>query len=109
VKHNLESALQKAINEEALDLNYQPIFDIKNEKIAGIETLMRWNHTELGNISLATFIPLMEETGLIGRAGEWILKTACQQIKLCHDQGLVGPDCSIAVNFLRDSLKTSNQ
>lgn len=105
VKLNLESALQKAINEETLDLNYQPIFDIKNKKVAGIETLMRWNHPELGNISPATFIPLMEETGLIGQAGEWILKTACQQLKLWHDQGLVSTDCSIAVNFSARQFK----
>jgi EAL domain-containing protein (putative c-di-GMP-specific phosphodiesterase class I) len=105
VKLNLESALQKAVSEETLDLNYQPIFDIKNKKVAGIETLMRWNHPELGNTSPATFIPIMEETGLIGQTGEWVLKTACQQLKLLHDQGLVDPDCSIAVNFSARQFK----
>ncbi len=105
VKLSLESALQKAINDETLDLNYQPIFDIKEKKLAGIETLMRWNHPELGNVSPATFIPLMEETGLIGQAGEWVLKTACHQLKLWHDQGLVDEDCSIAVNFSARQFK----
>jgi len=105
IKLNLENALREAIKTQSLHLNYQPIIDIKNKRLAGIEALLRWDHPELGNIPPVRFIPLLEEIGLIGEAGEWVLRTACKQHKSWHERGLVDENCTIAVNFSARQFK----
>ncbi len=75
----LESWMRKALNEQ-YQLYYQIQVD-KNGKPAGAESLIRWHHPEQGIISPADFIPLAEETGLILAIGQWVLETACAQLK----------------------------
>ena len=79
-KLQLENELRLAIQEENFTICYQPIIDLKTEKIASFEALVRWHHAEKGMISPLDFIPLAEETGLIVPLGLWIMKTACQQL-----------------------------
>lgn len=93
----LESALRNAIDEEQLFLVYQPQIHIVQNKIVGVEALIRWQHSELGFISPSDFIPLAEETGLIIPIGEWVLRTACQQNKAWQDVGY--PPITMAVNI----------
>ncbi|WPF88049.1 EAL domain-containing protein [Cyanobacterium aponinum AL20118] len=78
---NLESALVKALENEELELYYQPIINLKTGFIAGFEALIRWHSPSLGFISPVEFIPIAEETSLIIPLGNWILSQAVQQIE----------------------------
>ncbi len=70
-------ALKNAIQEETLTLLYQPIVDIERHRIYSIEALARWEHPLLGAVSPGVFIPLAEQTGMMGQLGEWVLRRAC--------------------------------
>ncbi|WP_424932072.1 bifunctional diguanylate cyclase/phosphodiesterase [Amaricoccus macauensis] len=87
----LEYDLRRAITGNEFVVHYQPVVDIQTEKVAGIEALIRWNHPERGVIEPEVFIPIAEDTGLIGPIGEWILSVACKQ-------ALQWPDIRMAVN-----------
>ena len=79
VRHELETELRRAIQQEQFELYYQPIIDSKTRKICGAEALVRWNNPTKGMISPDKFIPLAEESGLITQIGEWVLQTACAE------------------------------
>jgi diguanylate cyclase (GGDEF)-like protein len=93
----LQSALRHALEREQFELYYQPQVDLSDGRISGMEALIRWRHPELGMVSPALFIPLAEQTGLIVPIGEWVLKTACRQLKAWHNAGY--PQLSVAVNM----------
>ncbi|MCK8827977.1 EAL domain-containing protein [Natroniella acetigena] len=76
----IERNLRKAIQNNQLEVYYQPIVDFKTGKITKAEALVRWNHPQRGLISPGKFIPLAEETGLIVPLGNHVLRNACQQI-----------------------------
>ena len=76
-RHELESELRRAVQQDELELYYQPIIDTKTSVICGAEALMRWRHPTKGIILPDQFIPLAEETGMITHIGEWLLQTAC--------------------------------
>lgn len=75
----LDSHLRQAITNKELELYYQPIIDLKTEKIIGAEALMRWNDSEYGFIPPDEFIPIAEKNGLIHQLGDFALNTACSQ------------------------------
>ena len=75
----LENDLRQAIERGELWVAYQPIVRAAGEEISGFESLVRWRHPSRGEISPAKFIPLAEEAGLIGRIGEWVLRTALEE------------------------------
>lgn len=83
---NMESGLYQAIRDKQFLLHYQPLVNTTGE-IVGMEALVRWNHPQKGMISPAKFIPLAEETHVIVLIGEWVLRTACEQIKRWHNMG----------------------
>jgi diguanylate cyclase (GGDEF)-like protein/PAS domain S-box-containing protein len=93
----LEADLRKAIKRKEFLVYYQPIVSLINNRITGVEALLRWQHPRRGLISPTEFIPLAEETGLISAIGEWVLWTACAQNKIWHDAGY--QDLHIEVNF----------
>ena len=78
-RHQLEIDLHDALKKEQFTLNYQPIVGLKPDRIIGMEALLRWRHPTRGPVSPAEFIPVAEESGLIGAIGEWVLREACQQ------------------------------
>src|SRR5258708_22282094 len=85
-----EGGLRTAIQRDELSLLYQPKIDLATRQIYGAEALLRWIHPKLGMISPARFVPVAEEAGLVGQIGEWVLRTACRQIREWQDPGL-GP------------------
>jgi diguanylate cyclase (GGDEF)-like protein/PAS domain S-box-containing protein len=76
----LENGLRSALEKNELTLNYQPIISLKTGKVCKIESLLRWNHSDLGNVQPSEFIPIAEESGLIIPIGEWILEESCKQL-----------------------------
>jgi diguanylate cyclase (GGDEF)-like protein/PAS domain S-box-containing protein len=78
-RHLLEIDLRQAIVEGGFEVYYQPIVDLRSNRVSGCEALLRWRHPERGMISPAEFIPVAEETGLINQLGEWVLTTACAE------------------------------
>lgn len=85
----LTNKLYRALEQNELELYYQPQISCNSDQIVGVEALLRWHHPELGMISPATFIPIAEQTGLINPIGEWVLRSACRQNKLWQDAGFV--------------------
>ena len=93
----LESDLHAALAGGQFELHYQPKVVTATGKIQGVEALIRWRHPERGLIPPAEFIPLAEETGLIGAIGEWVVREACRQAKAWQRAGL--PPVRVAVNL----------
>jgi diguanylate cyclase (GGDEF)-like protein/PAS domain S-box-containing protein len=75
-RRELRSALERALEGDELVLEYQPIIDMCDGGLLGIEALVRWNHPQLGRLMPVDFIGLAEDAGLIGRLGEWVLRRA---------------------------------
>ncbi|MGK7959007.1 EAL domain-containing protein [Crocosphaera sp.] len=102
----LENLLYQALEEESFSLNYQPQLNLTNNKISGMEALLRWYHPELGYVSPVRLIPLAEKTDLIIPISLWVLKTACQQNKAWQKQGL--PPIPMAVNLSPKQFQQPN-
>ena len=98
----LEMALRKALDRGELQLDYQPVVDATSERLSGFEALLRWHNPEFGTISPAKFIPLAEETRLIGPIGEWVVRTACEEATRWPD------DVRVAINVSPEQLHNPN-
>ncbi|NMV36343.1 sensor domain-containing protein [Ralstonia insidiosa] len=96
-RYLLENALRDALENNELQLVYQPKYDLASHRIVGAEALLRWNSTKLGAISPVEFIPVAEETGLIVPIGEWVLRRACEQAVTWYEA--LGYDFRMAVNL----------
>jgi EAL domain-containing protein (putative c-di-GMP-specific phosphodiesterase class I) len=86
---DLKADLDRAITEDAVSVAYQPVVSLETGRIEGFEALARWDHPTLGSISPNEFIPLAEETGLIGRLGHWVLSRVCRDV--ADWRALLGP------------------
>ncbi len=93
----IEKKLRRALERNELCLHYQPQVDLRNGRIIGAESLLRWNHPESGMISPAQFIPVAEENGMIVPIGEWVLLEACRQNQAWREMGF--PEITMAVNL----------
>ena len=93
----IEQELRLTIDNDELELHYQPQIDLKTGRMAGVEALVRWNHPTRGMIAPLEFIDIAERIGFIKPLGQWVLKTACQQARAWRDMGL--PELQMAVNI----------
>lgn len=103
----MESDLRRALENEELDVFYQPQARLDTGEIIGMEALVRWHHPIRGVVSPVEFIPLAEETGLIRPLGDWVLRTACTQLKRWMDMPDM-PRLRIAVNLSVKQLLQSD-
>ena len=98
----LESELKNAIENDRLQLFYQPKLDLSNNQVYGVEALLRWVHPERGFIPPDSFIPLAERTGLIHPLTQWVLRTALKKTAEWQAQGIF---LNMAVNLSACSLR----
>ncbi|AFC28749.1 EAL domain-containing protein [Paenibacillus mucilaginosus] len=94
---NLEIHLRKALERGEFQVHYQPIVDLRNGSVYGMESLVRWQHPEWGVVSPGEFIPLAEETGLIVPIGNWVLLESCRQNRRWQQLGY--PPLVVSVNI----------
>jgi EAL domain-containing protein (putative c-di-GMP-specific phosphodiesterase class I) len=94
----VEADLREALNNEQLFLEYQPIVDTGTGDYVGLEALVRWNHPVRGRLVPADFIKVANDSGLIGRIGQWVVESACKQIKAFRDEGIILPHVAINVS-----------
>ncbi|MDO8413363.1 MAG: EAL domain-containing protein, partial [Gallionellaceae bacterium] len=92
----LEQDLRRALQNNEMFLQYQPLISLQDGAIIGAEALIRWQHPRQGAIQPLDFISLAEETGLIVNIGEWVLQTACSQMKTWEQAGYA--NLAMAVN-----------
>jgi diguanylate cyclase (GGDEF)-like protein/PAS domain S-box-containing protein len=102
----LEHGLRRALANNELHVHYQPILDLRSERITGMEALLRWNHPQMGSVPPATFIPIAESTGGMVPIGAWALRQACLQARQWHDAG--HRSLSLAVNLSVTQLQSSD-
>lgn len=105
-KFILQNELRQALAQQQIKIYYQPIISLKTRKLTAVEALARWQHPDKGLLSPAEFIPLAEEAGLISALDEYVLSTACGQIKAWRNQDL--PKFRIAINFSAQEFSEAN-
>jgi diguanylate cyclase (GGDEF)-like protein len=92
---DLEARLRRAVLDDRLALQFQPKFRLSDDRIAGVEALLRWNDDEFGEILPSQFISIAEDSGLIIDLGAWVVRAACRQIRAWAARGL---SLAVAIN-----------
>ncbi|MEO5573904.1 MAG: EAL domain-containing protein [Gammaproteobacteria bacterium] len=103
---SLEGDMHEALQHGEFVLHYQPELDLECGKVVAVEALVRWQHPQQGLLAPDRFIPIAEETGFIGTLGEWVIKTACAQLKAWQDEGI--PSLCLAVNVSPHQFRRGN-
>lgn len=99
----LEVDLRKALKRREMEVYYQPLVDTATRQVSGYEALLRWNHPRMGQIPPMDFIPIAEDTGLIGALGAWVLNQACADAVRWPDHITVAVNLS-PIQFRNDNL-----
>ena len=102
-REELEVGLRHALVRNEFVLHYQPRIDLSSGRLIGLEALLRWQHPRFGLLPPARFLPILESSGLIHSAGEWVIDTACRQLAAWQRQFEL-PDLSIAINLSSQQL-----
>ncbi|MEL6911793.1 MAG: EAL domain-containing protein [Cyanobacteria bacterium J06555_3] len=103
----LENDLRRGIENCEFEMYYQPIINLKTDRLAGFEALVRWQSPTRGFVSPAEFIPLSETIGLIVPLGSWILGAACRQMQLWQEQFNLQNDLTISINLSSQQFQAS--
>jgi diguanylate cyclase (GGDEF)-like protein len=102
-REELEVGLRHALVRNEFVLHYQPRIDLSSGRLIGLEALLRWQHPRFGLLPPGRFLPILESSGLIHSAGEWVIATACRQLAAWQRQFEL-PDLSIAINLSPQQL-----
>jgi len=102
-REELEVGLRHALVRNEFLLHYQPRIDLASGRLIGLEALLRWQHPRFGLLPPARFLPILESSGLIHSAGEWVISTACRQLAAWQRQFEL-PDLSLAINLSQQQL-----
>ncbi|HEY1124791.1 MAG TPA: EAL domain-containing protein [Sphingobium sp.] len=102
-RRQIETDLRKAIEAGEFELYFQPLFDLKANRIGSFEALIRWNHPERGMVSPAEFIPVAEDSGLIVPIGAWVMREACSRAMQWPEHVRVAVNVS-SIQFRRRGL-----
>lgn len=102
-REQLEVGLRHALVRDEFVLHYQPRIDISTGRLIGLEALLRWQHPRFGLLLPARFLSILENSGLIHSAGEWVIATACRQLAGWQRRFDL-PDLSIAINLSPQQL-----
>jgi EAL domain-containing protein (putative c-di-GMP-specific phosphodiesterase class I) len=97
----LEARLRRAVQTDLLNLQFQPKFRLTDNKVVGVEALLRWCDVDHGDISPVRFIEIAEDSGLIIDLGSWVVRAACRQLRKWLDRGIAVP---VAVNVSAKEL-----
>jgi diguanylate cyclase (GGDEF)-like protein len=98
---DLEARLRRAVQDDLLQLHFQPKFNLSDRRVAGVEALLRWCDAEHGEISPNRFVEIAEDSGLIIEVGSWVARAACRQLRTWMDRGCAVP---IAINVSAKEL-----
>lgn len=96
-RHSLEQDLRKALQNNELEICYQPLVDTTNTNLYGVEALIRWNHPRYGRLSPAEFIPIAEDSRLIVEIDRHTMREACLHVGALHKKG--HPELSLSINL----------
>lgn len=102
--HRLMNDLPQAIDENQLFLQYQPVIDILNNKVVGLEALARWQHPTLGLVAPNQFIPAAEASGLVLPLGRWVLERCCRDLSQWLEERCVPEDLMMNANVATHQL-----
>jgi PAS domain S-box-containing protein len=102
-REELEVGLRHALVRNEFALHYQPRIDVATGRLIGLEALLRWQHPRFGLLPPARFLPILESSGMIYSAGEWVIATACRQLATWQRRFEL-PDLSIAINLSPQQL-----
>ncbi len=102
-REELEVGLRHALVRNEFALHYQPRIDLSSGRLIGLEALLRWQHPRFGLLAPARFLSILESSGLIHSAGEWVIATACRQLAAWQRQFEL-PDLSMAINLSPQQL-----
>ncbi len=102
-REELEIGLRHALVRNEFALHYQPRIDLASGRLIGLEALLRWQHPRFGLLAPARFLPILESSGLIHSAGDWVIEHACRQLADWQRRFEL-PDLSIAVNLSPQQL-----
>ncbi|HVS75560.1 MAG TPA: EAL domain-containing protein [Steroidobacteraceae bacterium] len=91
----LEARLRRAVQEDRVHLRYQPKFSLQDQRLSGVEALLRWYDDEHGEVSPTRFVEIAEDSGLILEMGSWVVRAACRQLRKWLDAGFPVP---VAIN-----------
>ena len=100
----IETALYHSLRDQEFLLHYQPVIDLHTGSIVSLEALVRWQTKNGGILPPSHFIPVAENSGIINELGDWIIRTACAQIRSWQDQGF--PDVKVAINLSPVQLRS---
>ncbi|MFC6839356.1 putative bifunctional diguanylate cyclase/phosphodiesterase [Xanthomonas theicola] len=101
LRATLASTLRKIPFDQELKLVYQPRYSLREQRVVGVEALLRWHSADFGPVSPSQFIPLAEETGLILEIGEWVLRQACTTLREWRRLGLTELCMSVNVSAIQ--------